>query len=143
MNTMISIKNLSKDTFQPYGYILEQEDSLSQNFQIILTEPAAVGWRIAVSKITRHDIDKINRHPNSMESFEPISGVTLLCVAPPDAPEQYEVFLLDKPVCLLKNIWHATLTLSENSLVKICENYEVASEGYDLHGALQVVIQKQ
>ncbi len=138
-----SIKHISQDTFQPYGYIIEHDETLPQGFQIIVTENAAVGWRLAVSKITRQRFTKISRHPNSMESFEPISGVTLLCVAPPDTPEQYEVFLLDKPVCLYKNIWHASLTLSEYSLVKICENRDVDSEEYELGGTLQVVVQKQ
>lgn len=138
-----SIKHLSTDTFQPYGYIIAHDETLPQNFQIVLTENATVGWRLAVSKITRQSFTKISRHPNSMESFEPISGVTLLCVAPPDTPEQYEIFLLDQPVCLHKNIWHASLTLSTYSLVKICENNEVDSEEYELDGTVQVVVQKQ
>lgn len=138
-----SITRLSKETFQPYGYIIEHDETLPQNFQVILTENAAVGWRIAVSKITRQSIAKISRHPHTMETFEPISGVTLLCVALPDKPEQYEIFLLDKPVCIDKNVWHATLTLSRCSTVKICENSHVDSEEYELDGTLHVVVQKQ
>ena len=138
------IKNLSKDTFQPYGYIIEHDEANVNSFQVILTEKAAVGWRIAVSKITQRSISTLARHPGTMESFEPISGVTLLCVSLPETPEAYDIFLLDKPVCILQNTWHATMTLSEYSLVKICENNEVDSESYELSGGpIHTVIQAQ
>ncbi len=70
--------------------------------------------------------------------------MTLLCVSLPETPEEYDIFLLDKPVCILKNIWHATMTLSEYSLVKIYENSEVDAEEYELgDDLLHVVVQAQ
>ena len=46
--------------------------------------------------------------------------------------ENYEIFLLDKPVCLHRNIWHATLALSMDAEVKIAENLKVGAEEYQL-----------
>ncbi|MDW7673731.1 MAG: hypothetical protein SCK28_04255 [Bacillota bacterium] len=125
-----SIKNITADSFKKYGYVIEHNTNIPENFQIVLNEFAEVGWRIAVSKIVDKAIGKVARHPNSMETFEPVAGVTLICVAAPETPEEYEIFLLDKPVCLHKNVWHANCTMSPYSIVKICENAYVDSEEY-------------
>ncbi|MGN0285866.1 MAG: hypothetical protein ACI4ET_14140, partial [Bilifractor sp.] len=47
-------------------------------------------------------------------------------------PEEYHVFLLNKPVILNKGVWHQTLTLTDVSEVKITENLDVYSDFYDL-----------
>ncbi len=133
-----SIKNINRDTFKPYGFVIEQNSEDPKGFQIILTEAGKVGWRIAVSKLTKDVVLGMGKHPDSMESFEPVSGVTVLLVALPETPENFEVFLLDRPVCLFKNIWHATLTLSEYALVKITENLEVNSEHYQFETEYRV-----
>ena len=127
-----SIKNINSATFSQYGYIIRYDEGRNENFQVVLRENDAAGWRIAVSKITISHVCKLARHPNSMESVAPVNGVALLCVAPPETPECHEVFLLDKPVCLYKNVWHCAFTLSEFSLVKVCENVTVHSEEYNL-----------
>lgn len=124
--------NITSESFSQYGYIIEYDEKKQGSFQIVLREEGMVGWRIAVSRITARNVSKLGRHPNSMESFEPVEGVTLLCAAPAESPEDFEVFLLDKPVCLHKNIWHAVFCLSEYSIVKITENLEVESEAYNL-----------
>lgn len=132
------IKNINRDTFKPYGIVIEQNSENPKGFQVILNETGKVGWRIAVSKLTKNMVLEMGKHPDSMESFEPVSGVVVLLVALPDTPEDFEAFLLDRPVCLFKNIWHATLTLSECALVKITENLEVNSENYQFEKEYQV-----
>lgn len=67
-----------------------------------------------------------------MESFSPVSGVSIIIVAKPDTPEDYDLFLLDKSVCLEKNIWHTTIALSEYALMEVTENYDVGMENYEL-----------
>ena len=124
------IKNINQDTFKPYGIVIEQNLENPKKFQVIINETGKVGWRIAVSRLAQNMVQGMGKHPDSMESFEPVSGVVILLVALPETPEDFEVFLLDRPVCLFKNIWHATLTLSECALVKITENLEVNSENY-------------
>lgn len=126
------IKNITKESFGRYGYVIEHDGSKPEGFQILFSESGTTGWRIAVSKLTRKTVVKLGKHPTSMESFEPMSGAVLICVAVTDSPEDYEVFMLDKPVCLFKDIWHATISLSECSYVKITENADVGSDGYEL-----------
>jgi ureidoglycolate hydrolase len=125
------IKIITRESFSPYGYVIEHDAGNKENFQVILSESGQVGWRIAVSKVVDKSLKKIARHPTTMESFEPVSGVTMIVVAPPADPENYEVFLLDKPVCVYKNTWHATICLSDYSIVKICENNTVSSEFHE------------
>lgn len=79
-------------------------------------------------------------HPTSRESFEPLHGLTVLVVATHENPEEYEAFILDKPVCLKKGIWHQVLALTEEAQVKIVENLEVQSEFYDLEKAIHVLV---
>lgn len=134
------IKNLTSETFDMFGKILELNQSVPENFQVIINENGEVGWRIALSRITNRSIEKIARHPDTRESFEPLYGVAVLCVALPDCPEGYEIFLLDKPVCLYKNIWHAILSLSEYAVIKICENHTVTSEVYELNASIIVCV---
>ena len=78
--------------------------------------------------------------PASRESFEPLHGLTVLVVATHENPEEYEAFILDKPVCLKKGIWHQVLALTEEAQVKIVENLEVQSEFYDLEKAIHVLV---
>ena len=134
------IQNINHDTFRPYGYLIDHDAEKPEGFQVILKETGKVGWRIAVSKVTKNKVRTLGKHPNSMESFEPISGVTILLVALAETPENFEVFLLDRPVCLFSNIWHATISLSEYSLIKITENLEVDSDNYDFDQEFEVAL---
>jgi ureidoglycolate hydrolase len=126
------IKNLNSESFKKYGYVIEHDDANPQGFQVQLNEYDAVGWRIATLKIEGRNVSKLHRHPQTMETFEPVKGVSIILAALPDAAEEYEAFLLDKPVCLFKNVWHATLTLSEYAIVKITENVSVSKEEFVL-----------
>lgn len=74
------------------------------------------------------------------ESVARQHGLTVLVVATHENPEEYEAFILDKPVCLKKGIWHQVLALTEEAQVKIVENLEVQSEFYDLEKAIHVLV---
>lgn len=88
-------------------------------------------WRIAVFRYTNKSIKIIENHPISKESFEPLKGVTVLLVAEHDCPENYRAFILGKPVCLKKEIWHQVLALTSEAEVKITENLNVESVFYE------------
>ena len=47
-------------------------------------------------------------------------------------PEEFQAFLLDKPVCLNKGVWHQVLTPAGKASIKITENLEVESEYWEL-----------
>ena len=109
---------------------------------MLVEEPNAEGWRIAISQLKRSKIAKLGLHPNTRESFEPLSGISLLnsSCKEGDTRSNIEVFLLDQPVCLHKNIWHATAALSLSSLIKITENNHVESMEYVLDAPLDFYV---
>lgn len=89
-------------------------------------------WRIAIFRYNNKSTNTLECHPSSKESFEPLKGITILILAGHETPESYEAFVLDKPVCLHKGVWHQVLALTEEAQVKITENLEVESMFYKL-----------
>ena len=90
------------------------------------------------SKYSSKEIKEVENHPTSKESFEPLKGITVLLVAEHENPENYRVFVLDKPVVLKKGIWHQVMALTPEAQVKITENLEVPSEFYEFEKAKTV-----
>lgn len=123
---MKPIKTINSARFAPYGTVLEFTGA-DDRFEILVTEPDSP-WRLAVFRSCLRECAEMECHPSSMESFEPMRGVGVLLVAEHDTPEDWHAFLLDRPVCLHKGVWHALLTLSDETVVKIAENLEVTSE---------------
>ncbi len=128
---MAEIQVITRETFAPFGTVLEFPETTADDFYIVDTEEKEP-WRIAVFRYRNHSIRRIECHPASKESFEPLSGITLLLAAEAGHPEEYHIFLLDRPVCLKKGVWHQVLSLSSEAQVKITENLEVESVFYDL-----------
>jgi ureidoglycolate hydrolase len=123
-NTMdIQLQYLTAEAFAPFGQIIGLDEQNSKTFQVVLKEEDMKGWQIAVSNLTpRRSIVSMGLHPNTRESFEPLTGIGIIVVATEHSPDEPQAFLLDKPVCLYKNIWHATMALSERATVKVVEN---------------------
>ena len=136
---MKTLQYVQRETFLPYGEVLEFPAGIEETFCIITTEEKEP-WRLAVFRYTNKEIQRMECHPTSRESFEPMHGLTVLVVATHENPEEYEAFILDKPVCLKKGIWHQVLALTEEAQVKIVENLEVQSEFYDLEKAIHVLV---
>lgn len=136
---MKTLQSVQRETFLPYGEVLEFPAGIEKTFCIITTEEKEP-WRLAVFRYTNKEIQRMECHPTSRESFEPLHGLTVLVVATHENPEEYEAFILDKPVCLKKGIWHQVLALTEEAQVKIVENLEVQSEFYDLEKAIHVLV---
>lgn len=134
---MVKVESITKETFKPYGTVLEFPDTCQENFYIVDTEESQP-WRIAVFRYTNKEIHRIENHKTSKESFEPLEGITILLVAKHETPNEYKAFVLDKPVCLKKGIWHQVMALTESAQVKITENLEVESEFYDLEKSISV-----
>jgi hypothetical protein len=132
------INCINDDNFKKYGGIIGFDNDNCKNFQVGLSELNLVGWRIAVSKVIDKSVSRLGCHPYSIESFQPITGVTLLCVAPYDEPKLCELFILDQAVYINKKVWHATLCLTECSFLTICENAVMESEFYNLETEIKV-----
>lgn len=130
------ILTISEESFSKFGKVIEMEKSFKEKFKIIIREEVEP-WRIAIYRYNEKSIKTFENHPYSMESFEPLTGTTLIAVAENNKPEDYKIFLLDKPVCLFKGIWHQVISLSDEASVKITENLEVTSEFYHLENEIK------
>lgn len=133
------IKNLTAVSFAEYGRIIEFSEGFDGFFEIVISEEEKP-WRLAVYRPSKRTFTFMENHPDSMESFEPVKGIALLMVAKNNSPHEYEIFLLDKPVCLYKGIWHDVVSLSEDILIKISENHQVTSEFYYFDEEKRVII---
>ncbi len=128
----IQIESITEESFRPFGRLIcFPEADRESNFRIIAAEPESP-WRLAVFRYWNHTIEKIECHPTSLESFEPLRGETLLLVAGHETPEDFHIFRLDQPVILEKGICHQTLSLTASAEVKITENLEVPTDFYVL-----------
>ena len=96
-------------------------------FSVLTGDKQAKGWRIGYLIFHPAPVDSLEAHPESMETFEPVTGTTVILVAPQNNPGAIEAFLLDKPVCVAKNVWHGVRVVSEKAEIKITENFDVAS----------------
>ena len=134
-----SIQILTQSAFAPFGTVLEFPAESTNRFEIIVREPDHP-WRLAVFRDNKRSATKLENHPTSMETFEPVRGTTLLLVAEHDLPDDFSVFLLDKPICLHKGVWHDVVALSDEVLIRITENLEVFSEFHALKGTYQPVL---
>jgi ureidoglycolate hydrolase len=128
---MIKINSLSAASFRKYGTVLEQKNK-KKVFSVIAGDKDAKGWRIGYLIFKPAPVDSMEAHPLSMETFEPVSGTTVIIVAQQKTPEIMEAFLLDRPVCVAKNVWHAVRVVSESAEIKITENFDVDSVIYKL-----------
>lgn len=139
---MLNIEPITAEMFAPFGKVIEfsprPED---ERFEIVVREEVEP-WRIAVFRVRQRTAGRLECHPTSMESFEPMRGMGVLLVAEPWSPENVHAFLLDAPICLYKGIWHEVVALSEEAIYKITENKEVHSEFYEFKtpAAVQVTL---
>lgn len=136
---MVRLESVTKEAFAPFGTVMEFPEDCTDCFYIVDTEEEKP-WRIAVFRYSNKEIKRIECHPSSKESFEPLKGITVLLVAEHETPEDYHAFVLDKPVCLRKGVWHQTLALTSEAEVKITENLEVESVFYEYENAKSVMI---
>ena len=136
---MVKIESITRENFAPFGTVIEFSPDFDGIYEILETEDEKP-WILAVFRYTNKTIQRIENHPTSMETFEPLSGVNVLLVAEHETPEKYKAFVLDKPVCLKKGVWHQVLSLTPSAEVKITENKDVYSEFYDLPEEIQVQI---
>ncbi len=123
-------KNITPANFKRFGKIIEypglSKKSKRKNlFRIVLQDAKAPGWRIAYLVVRDKLIDRLEQHPGTFESFEPIKGKAVLYVAGQKNARKVESFLLDKPVILKKGIWHGIITKGKSAEVKITENAKV------------------
>jgi len=126
----LELKTINKRNFGMYGVILEHVN-LAEGYEPLIKVNSG-GWIWAILTFRNRSLKRLERHPTSKESFEPVSGTSVIALASPGAPDNVELFLLDKPVVLNEGVWHDVMSLSDVSTVKITENNDVTDEYRDL-----------
>lgn len=119
---------IKAENFKPFGWIIDYPGKAccrSKNLFRIVVRQKKTGWRIAYLVVRDKVITRLEQHPESLESFEPVSGKSLLFVSRKKNAEDIQCFYLDKPVVLKKGIWHGIVTLGREADVKITENDSV------------------
>ncbi len=134
---MIPVKRLTREGFKKYGSLLAPEDK-EKVFTVTCGDAAAKGWRIGYVIIGPGKVDTLENHPESLETFEPVEGVSVLLVAENNRPDEIEAFLLDEAVIVNKGVWHALSVLSEKAQIKVTENFEVDSVFHKLKKPIDI-----
>jgi len=70
-------------------------------------------------------IRRLECHPESFESFEPVCGRSLLFVAWKKDVKAIECFELTRPIILKKGVWHGVVTVTPECEIKLTENSKV------------------
>ena len=129
----MKIHKITAKAIKPYGRIIDsscvKDDGKWNNFGILLKEKSE-GWRIGYLILRDDKIERLERHPDSLETFEPVKGKAVIALALPGSPDSVNFFYLDKPIVLNKNIWHDLFAISGKCEIKIFENIEVKTEYY-------------
>jgi len=132
------IQHLTREAFAPFGTILGHYQE-QDGYEIVATVEST-GWLWALKTFDNRNIDRIDCHPDTRESFEPVWGTSVLVVAPPDSPADIQAFLLDQPVLLHQHVWHGLIALSAEARVKITENRQVTGIPHPLGFELRPVL---
>ncbi|MFC1590671.1 hypothetical protein ACFL42_04185 [Candidatus Omnitrophota bacterium] len=133
----MKISKLTHGNIRPYGWIIDsrcvKDPGYDNRFGILLKERSK-GWRIGYLIVREASIKRLESHPDSLETFEPVKGRAIIALAGRRTPGKPRVFLLDKPVVLKKGIWHdvAAVSRSRRCEIKIFENIEVKTEYFPL-----------
>jgi len=135
------VRKLTEQSIKPYGRIIGRacvkDDGRGNRFGILLKEPSK-GWRIGYLILRDRSIKRLERHTDSLETFEPVKGKAVIALAKRESPGSSELFLLDKPVVVNKGVWHEVLAVSRVCEIKIFENIEVKTEYYSLNKDLVI-----
>lgn len=125
------VVNITAHTFRPYGRVIEypkkEAKGMVRNlWRIVHTDAGSNGgWRVAYLVLRDKSIGRLECHPNTDETFEPVNGKALLFVSRTKDLQNIVCFKLDKPIVLFKGIWHGLISITPESEIKITEGARV------------------
>jgi ureidoglycolate hydrolase len=122
------ISHLTYSKIKPYGYIIDSKCAKNQpdgNGWGILLNSRSTGWRIAYLILRKKKISRLESHPDSLETFEPVKGRAVIAIAAQKSPKNSKLFYLDRPIVLKKGVWHGLYAVSKEAHIKIFENNKV------------------
>jgi ureidoglycolate hydrolase len=124
----LKIGRFTHKNIKPYGYIIDSKCAKPQpdgNGWGILLRSKSRGWRIAYLILRKKEIKRLESHPDTLETFEPVKGKAVIALAAQNSPSRFRLFYLDRPVVLKKGVWHGLYTISKETHIKIFENSKV------------------
>ena len=121
---------ITPQSFKAYGKVIyypgkEKKGRVRNLWRIVHAENAKVGWRVAYFVLRDKTVTRLECHPFSDETFEPVKGKALLFVARTQNISSVQCFALDRPIILRKGIWHALMSVGQEAEIKITENHKV------------------
>lgn len=129
----MKINKLAHRSIKPYGWIVDskfmKDDGCGDKFEILLKEKSK-GWRIGYLVLRKKKFRKLECHPDSLETFEPVKGKAVIALAGRRNPANFKVFLLDRPIVVKKGVWHDVAAISGRCEIKIFENIDVKTKYY-------------
>jgi len=128
---------ITTKTFGPYGKVIGYPDKHKKGtarnlWCVVHCAPNRNGWRAAYLVLRDKTIGRLECHPASDETFEPVKGRALFFVSLAKDLSQVQCFLLDRPVVLFKGVWHGLVTLSTETEIKITENLNITCRYWPL-----------
>lgn len=123
-----NISRLTRANIKPYGYIIDEKYARTQpdgNGWGIPIRSKSTGWRLAYLILRNKTIKRLESHPDTLETFDPVKGRALIALAAPKAPDKFELFHLDRQIVLKKGVWHGLYTVTPETHIKIIENIKV------------------
>ena len=137
----VAIDYIDRENFLRYGETIEvrQPDpgraQRGEDEYRTLSREASTGWRVSMHCV-RARWSKTLQAYDGRRLLTPQSGVALLCVAPPNRPDDVQLFVLDRAVALHAGVPHVLLSLSAESWVQVQENFEARSAPHTLRKTL-------
>ena len=121
---------ITSQSFRRYGTVIDYPGKTGKGtkrnlWRIIHRAPNGNGWRVAYLVLRDKSIGRLECHPHSDETFEPINGRALLFVATDRRLRDVACFWLDTPVVVRKGIWHGLITHTRETEIKITENLKI------------------
>lgn len=121
---------ITDKTFRSYGKLIDYPDKNKKGpvrnlWRIVHRAPNTNGWRTAYLILRDRSIGRMESHPMSDESFEPVKGTALFFVALTKDIHRIECFRLDRPVILFKGVWHGLVAEGNETEIKITENLNI------------------
>lgn len=126
----ISIEPLTKETFAPYGEVIEKSDAEKitinrgkcvRHHALATADVTGEGGNVIVSIFTGqpyalpHTLDMVERHPLGSQAFYPLGSsewLVIVCHDTEDTPVEPKAFLAspDQGINIKRNQWHGVLT---------------------------------
>lgn len=131
-----NIENLESKKFRKFGRVIEypgyaRKGKKRNLWKIIHTSETQEGWRIAYLVLRDKSISRLQCHPNTDETFEPLQGGKAVLFASTQKDlSKIQAFWLDRPVVIYQGVWHGIIAPGDEAHLKIFENNHVECENF-------------